>query len=416
MLSREEFSLSLCVACRAVLLLLVALSAGPIWAGALPKGEDYFVLRGNLDNCRIRFERDKVGRVVFLGGSITENPGWRDMTCEYLTKRFPDTKFDFVNAGISSTGSTPGAFRLSRDVFARGPVDLLFEEAAVNDFVNGREPKQMARGMEGVLRQARRKNPKLDVVVMHFVDPWKMKDYRAGKTPVVIQRHEAVAKHYGATSIHLAREVTERIDAGQFTWKNDFRNLHPSPFGQRLYAATIRRMFDAAWAKSLAGDAKRVGHSMPKPLDRFGYDRARLAPVDKATDLNGFALVQRCDPSKTTRAGVRKRFTNVPMLVGTKPGDSFTLPFNGRAVGLFVTAGPDAGIIEYRIDDGPWKKKDLFTRWSRGLHLPMAHLLAEELDGKRHTLSVHIAGDRNPQSRGYACRVVHFLVNGPGKR
>jgi len=94
---------------------------------------DWFTLRGTLDNCRLKFEREKRGRVVFMGGSITNMRGWREMVCAELQRRFPETEFDFVNAGIPSTGSTPGAFRLLRDVFGRGPVDLLFEEAAVND-------------------------------------------------------------------------------------------------------------------------------------------------------------------------------------------------------------------------------------------------------------------------------------------
>jgi hypothetical protein len=50
-----------------------------------------------------------------------------------LQRRFPDTKFTFTDAGLSSTCSTTGAFRLSTDVLSQGPVDLLFIEFAVND-------------------------------------------------------------------------------------------------------------------------------------------------------------------------------------------------------------------------------------------------------------------------------------------
>ena len=57
------------------------------------------------------FESTGMGRVVFLGGSITFMSGWRDMVCAELERRFPETKFDFINAGIPSTGSTPGAYR-----------------------------------------------------------------------------------------------------------------------------------------------------------------------------------------------------------------------------------------------------------------------------------------------------------------
>src|SRR5665648_269865 len=40
--------------------------------------------RGNMDNCRIKFEKEKKGRVVFLGGSITYMTGWRDMVLSLI--------------------------------------------------------------------------------------------------------------------------------------------------------------------------------------------------------------------------------------------------------------------------------------------------------------------------------------------
>ena len=374
--------------------------------------KDYFVGRQSLDNCRIRFERDKVGRVVFLGGSITTNPGWRDMTCEYLQARFPETEFEFINAGIPSTGSTPGAFRLLRDVFSSGPVDLLFEEAAVNDSSNARSPAQLMRGMEGILRHARDVNPSIDIVVMHFADPSKMDDYRAGRTPEVIQRHEAAAAHYGVSTIHLAQEVTERIDAGQFTWKGDFRNLHPSQFGQRLYASSIRRLLTTAWAKPLDEDDTITESTEGAPLDPFSYDAARLVPLTEATGLNGFEIVANCNPSQAAGGGgTRPGFTDVPMLVGDAPGDSFTFAFQGRAVGLFVAAGRDAGVIEYKIDDGEWKTHDLFTPWSAGLHIPWAYVLEDELEQSEHMITIRLSEEKNERSAGTVCRIVHLLVN-----
>src|ERR1700753_803879 len=68
--------------------------------------------RGSLDNCRAVFEQSKKGRVAFMGGSITEMNGYRPMVCESLKKRFPGTDFTFVDAGIASTCSSTGAFRL----------------------------------------------------------------------------------------------------------------------------------------------------------------------------------------------------------------------------------------------------------------------------------------------------------------
>src|SRR5512136_862597 len=96
-------------------------------------GDSPIMKRGTLDASRIRFAAEKKGHVVFMGGSITEMDGYRPMVCELLRKRFPETEFAFTNAGIASTCSTTGAFRLQADVLAKGPVDLFLVEFAVND-------------------------------------------------------------------------------------------------------------------------------------------------------------------------------------------------------------------------------------------------------------------------------------------
>ena len=380
-------------------------------AGVVARADDYFELRGGLSNSRLIFERSGKGRVVFLGGSITNMQGWRELVCEELQRRFPKTEFDFANAGIPSTGSTPGAFRLTRDVFAAGRADLLFEEAAVNDSTNGRSDLEQRRGMEGIVRHARAVNPNIDVVMMHFVDPDKMADYNSGRVPSVVRNHESVAVHYNVPSINLALEVTERIARGEFTWDDDFKGLHPSPFGHKLYSATIARLFDAAWSKPVAADDEIEPHRQPEKLDAFCYDVGRLVPPDAATDLDGFKPCANWqnDVGGRTRPG----FVDVPMLVGEKPGDSFSFSFRGSAVGLFVAAGLDAGVIEYRVDGGRWRQQDLYTQWSKGLHIPWLHVLAAELDAlEEHRLDVRLSARKNPESKGHTCRIVHFAVNG----
>jgi len=379
-------------------------------AAVTPDTNDYFILRGSLDNCRIKFEREKKGKVVFVGGSITVmNNGWRQMTMDYLQQKFPETEFTFVGAGISSTGSPFASFRLMKDAFEGGTPDLLFEEAAVNDLHVGQSDTHIKRGMEGVLRRMRETSPKTDVVLMHFTEPRHSTDYRAGKTPKVIGIHEPIAKHYTVPTIHLAREVPERIDAGQFTWKDDFKNLHPSPFGHRLYAATIRRTLSAAWDRPLEDNAKQVAHKLPEPIDKFCFSKGRYVAPSDIKDLKGFTLIEKCDPrANGVGGGVRPGYHGVPMLVGDESGDSFAYTFTGSAVGLVLVTGKDAGIIEYRIDDGDWQSRDLKHRYG-GIHLPWLHVLADELDPKKeHTLTVRLTDQR----ANSACRIVYLAVNG----
>ena len=65
----------------------------------------------------------------------------------------------------------------------------------------------------------------------------------------------------------LAREVTERIHAGEFTWAKDFRDLHPSPFGHELYAKSVQRLFDAAWKPGSSVNPSPAPYPLPAPLD-----------------------------------------------------------------------------------------------------------------------------------------------------
>lgn len=374
---------------------------------ALSKNQPVIEIRDGLRYSGRKFHEQKQGRVAFLGGSITHNHGWREYVGAAIEERFPETEFTFINAGIPSMGSTPGAFRMARDVFSGGPVDLLFVEAAVNDAVNGRTDAETLRGMEGVIRHARTINPNLDIVMMHFVDPEKIEDYRAGKVPRVIELHEQVAAYYRVPSLNLAKEMTQRLDANEFTWDGDFKNLHPSPFGQRAYARSMVALLEQAWSH----ESEPKAYILPeKPLDEFSYTQGRLVDIKEVPQAEGWQLI---DPWKPTeKIGTRADFVNVPMLVSTRPGAELAFPFEGTGAGIFVAAGPDAGMIEYQVDGKPSRKLDLFTEWSTQLHLPWAHVLEAELSPGRHVLKLRAIGQKNPNSKGHAVRIRYFLVNG----
>lgn len=368
----------------------------------------FHTFRDNLQNARIVFESKKEARVAFLGGSITANRGWRDSICTYLQHRFPQTDFDFINAGIPSMGSTPGAFRLERDVLSKGKVDLLFVEAAVNDRVNGYDSTARLLAMEGIVRHAREAMPAIGIVIMHFVDPDKMADYRKGSVPAEINDHERVAAHYNISTINLAEEVTRRIDNGEFSWENDFKDLHPSPFGQRMYYHSIRTFLEECFA----GERRNLpvsGHILPPEMNEGCYDRGMLIPATRVKPAKGWTPVTVWTPSD--KAPTRPDFTGVPMLIAGNPGKTLSFEFEGNAVGIAVAAGPDAGMIRYRVDHGEWKTLDLFTSWSRQLHLPWFYTLAHGLTPGKHRLQIRVVQEKNPKSTGNACRIRYFYVN-----
>lgn len=374
-----------------------------------PFARDYIALRRGLTNSGAIFTQTKKGRVAFLGGSITEMEGWRNLTQAELRRRFPETEFDFVDAGISSTDSTLAAFRLETDVFARGPVDLLFMDHSVNDRHNKRTQEERIRGVEGIIRHAQALNPNIDIIVQYFVEPFSMDYINRGEVPPVIADHDRVTRYLNIPAIDLAREVTERVRKGDFTWEQ-FKDLHPSPFGHEIYAGRIANLFDQAWNYQILAKAKVTPYELnPVPIDPLNYRNGRYLPPSAAVTSSNWIVAPEWQAKD--QAGTRKQFVNIPILETVVAGATLDLDFEGTAVGLLVTAGPDVGILEYTIDDKAYPPLDQFTEWSDRLHIPWAYVLAADLAPGPHHLKLKTSSDRNERSTGEACRIVKFLAN-----
>ncbi|WP_259015760.1 SGNH/GDSL hydrolase family protein [Emticicia fluvialis] len=378
-------------------------------AGQLPKSA-YVQARGGLNNFYRAVAQKQNITVAYLGGSITYNKGWRDKTSSYLKEQFPQKDFTFINAGIPSLGSLPHAFRFEQDVLNKGIPDLLFVEAAVNDHTNETDSLMQIWALEGIVRHAKKANPAVDIVMMAFADPDKTADYAQGKVPLEVQNQELVAAHYKLPSINLAKEVADRLQAKEFSWEDDFKDLHPSPFGQELYYQTIRYLLDSTYKsyQTAKPGSKKTTH-LPQALEGISLDKGRYVSVKEAHIQNGWQLIENWKPADG--AGTREGFVNVPVLEATSPEALLTFEFTGNALGLSVVSGPDTGEISYKINNGPWQKMDLYTQWSSGLHLPWYKLLAAGLINKKHTLYLKMSESKNPKSTGTACRIVHFLVN-----
>lgn len=364
-------------------------------------------VRDSTRNSALVFKETGKGHVAFIGGSITEMNGYRPILATALQKQFPETKFTFTAAGIASTCSTTGAHRLAEDVLSKGKVDLFFIEFAVNDDQDARHSKRDAiRGLEGILRQCRANNPKMDIIVTFFVNEGMIDLYSKEKTPISIEAHEAVCAHYNVASVNLAKEVTQLIAEKKLTWKQ-FGGVHPGLIGNTLAAQMCLQLLEASWKKP-AG--KISDYAMPKePVDAGHYGGGHFVDPKEAKRGEGWAYDV---PNwKQIPGSFRDRFGGQPLLTSSTPGAEATLAFEGQAIGVYVLAGPDAGILEVRIDDGEWKKVNLLHAYSGGLHYPRTVMLATDLKPGKHVLTMRISSDRAAASKGTAARIMKFAVN-----
>jgi hypothetical protein len=99
----------------------------------------------------------------------------------------------------------------------------------------------------------------------------------------------------------------------------------------------------------------------------------------------------------------------MPMLTAEKAGAELTLQFSGTAVGAYLVAGPDAGILEARVDDGDFKPVNLYHRFSKGLHYPRTVMFGTELPAGEHVLTLRVSAET--ASSGHAARIMKFVAN-----
>ena len=378
------------------------------WTAELT-GDSNIHLRGTFSNARLRFKNDKQGHVAFIGGSITEMNGYRPMVMDVLRRRFPETEFTFTDAGISSTCSTTGAFRLADHVLSKGPVDLFFVEFAVNDDQDAAHTRaECIRGMEGIIRHTRQHNPNADIVVTYFVNPEMLATWQAGEVPLSVAAHDTVVERYKVPSINLAKEVADQITAGRLTWEQ-FGGTHPKPFGNAIAAEMIDRLMEISWNEPIGSAAVAEPHSMPELIDPKSYVRGRFVPLATAMQLKGVTI--ETPTWKDLKGATRGRFTEEALLCATAPGSELTLAFEGTAIGAYILAGPDAGIVETSVDGGPYRRTNLFHRFSKGLHYPRTVIFDADLDPGTHSLRLRVADSKHPDSTGHALRVLSFVAN-----
>ncbi|WP_207534085.1 SGNH/GDSL hydrolase family protein [Desertivirga arenae] len=367
----------------------------------------YINIRGGIDNAFHLFKAKKQATVGFVGGSITHNPGWREKVSQYLVETFPETEFRFIEAAIPSLGSLAHTFRLQKDLLDSGKIDLMFLEAAVNDRGSGIDSVTEVRALEGIVRQALMANPAINIIMMSFADTYKTVDYNNGRVPLEVANHELVASRYNLPSINLAKEVADKIRNKEFSWNDDFKDIHPSPFGQELYFATIKSLLQSLFQTRAYSRISKV--QLPQSLNTLSFSKGHYYNIQNAKTDGNWTYVSNWKPSDNL--STRDGFVNVPMLVAEKAGSILTLPFKGTAVGMAIVSGADAGVVSYSIDKGPTKEIDLYTEHSSWLHLPWYILFQGDLKKGSHTLTLSISERKNSKSKGNACRIVNFLIN-----
>ena len=159
------------------------------------------------------------------------------------------------------------------------------------------------------MRQVKKADPGVDIIMMAFADPDKTADYDRGIVPTEIANQELVAGHYGLPSINLGKEVHDKLRNKEFDWKSDFRDVHPAPFGQELYFQNIKHLLDTC-LKLYPGAYSQ--EPLPAPLDDANLEHGRYEAVSQAHHDSAWILSP--DWAPAGGAATRPGFVHVPVL------------------------------------------------------------------------------------------------------
>ncbi|MBP6603502.1 MAG: SGNH/GDSL hydrolase family protein [Verrucomicrobiales bacterium] len=389
-------------------LFLPALTACLSLAGAAePSSGSIEMGTRGVSNFIAKMEKEGKAHVAFLGGSITQNTsGHTKMVPEWLKAHWPNVEFTFTRAGLGSTCSTTGAFRLDRDVLSKGPVDLLIVEFAVNDDQDAMHDAITAkRGLEGIIRQYFKVNPTGDVISVQFVNPAILAKLQAGEEAVSVAAHREVARHYGLPIVDVGRALAAEIAAGRMTWETDYKDTHPNQIGYQFASDLITKVIE----DTVSGETPQTV-VLPELLDPDSYSEAMMVDPQELSWLGGwkFAPVSK---ELLPVGSIRGDYTPYSALRSDADGNYLYHTFSGSMLGAFVLAGPDAGILEVSIDGGDWKKVDLFHRYSKGLNYPRSVVLADGLGHSLHTAAIRVSEEKNPESQGNTATILYFEVN-----
>lgn len=323
-------------------------------------------------------------RVAYLGGSITAAPGWRVKSLEWFQRRYPEAKFEEINAAIGGTGSDLGVFRLEQDVLRHRP-DFLFVEFAVND--GGAAPERIHQAMEGIVRKTWRANPRTDICFVYTVSEPFLADLQAGRCSRAASAMEEVADHYGIPSIHLGIEPARMVTSGELVFKAErpaaadllkkpwvfsSDGVHPLvETGHELYLQAIAR----SWERLEAQGGTPAAHELARPFREDHWEAAKLIPL-RDIELEG--TWQLLDSQQHDLA---KRFTRfLPELWQTgEPGASLRFRFRGSLAGIYDLVGPDCGQLSLKLDGKPAAVRPRFDGYCTS-HRLQTFQIGSELD------------------------------------
>jgi len=357
--------------------------------------------RSGLPNFFAKLEAGDPVRIAYLGGSITDAWGWRDLSCDWFAKQYPQAKVSQIRATISGTGAEFGACRLNDHVLRHSPT-LVFVEFAVNGA--GATDKRAIESVEGIIRQIRSHDSNAEVCMVFTVSQGMLKGLKEGRSPQVVTNMKKVADHYGVPTIDFGPGIARLIDEGKLIFKapapaKNAASEGPMVFstdgthplfetGHKLYLDAIMRSMPTIKSAGHPGP-----HPLPTPLKADNWENGSMVAIDAPGVTRSAGWEKIAPPDDTEkRQRISEYFPGVWQ--ATQPGDTLEFSFDGVCFGLSGFRGPAAGLFRVTVDGQPPLTATFFDSYSyAGRVSHKAWLYPQDLPRGKHRVKIEFLSE-----------------------
>lgn len=278
--------------------------------------------------------------IACIGGSITEGSisggtkdsevadrkCYADIFFEWWKETFPDTEFDFVNAGIGGTDSYLGVHRVQSDVLDKNP-DLVLVEFSVND----RNSLFYKQSYDNLVRKILRSENRPAVMLLFMAQP-------NGNSAQ--ENHVFVGYGYKLPMLSYGNLIRSYMDNGVYTEKElSGDEVHPSALGHAITGEMLWKYLNGVYE-----NCKTMGE--PDDFD--------TAPVTKELYLDGTVLDSRTiTPDETGTFELKNTCGYFPYGWKCSAGDggiTFTAEFKNLGILYLATTDGAGGQFELYVD------------------------------------------------------------------
>lgn len=317
--------------------------------------------------------------VSYIGGSITEGltvaPShpelcWANLSYEWLCEKYPDTKINYVNAGLSGTPSILGNVRLERDILAHEP-DICFVEFAVNDG-NATEYKN---AYESLVRTLLTQDKDIAVVLLFTV-------LKNGHS---CQPHMSeIGNNYGLPMISEPDSLGVEFAEGRMTWE-DYSDdeSHPNERGHEMVRDFVAYYFEQVMS-DIDGHTGTVDKSLPAPVfsDRY-VDMHYIDNVELKPELVGFEEKDAHSAFHNGWAYKGKEDASIKFTLNCSSLQMIFLANNSKAYGM-ADIYVDGEVVHHAN-----------ANMSDGWNNPVTALIIDENEAAEHTVEIKLPGGEN---------------------